>query len=69
MTKKVTATFTMTIDLTESILEMEKETGEPISDIRQYAIECMQEDLQDVSQFKSDVKFHTHVEIEEDENE
>lgn len=67
--KKVTATFTMTIDLTETIEETEKDNGEPISDLRDFAIFCMQEDLQDLSRFSHDVKMHTNVEITEIEEE
>ena len=63
MTKKVTATFTMTIDLTDSIEEAEQD-GVEISDLQDFAISCMQEDLQQIVDFKTDVKFHTHVEIQ-----
>lgn len=65
--KQVIAKFQVTIDLSESVQEMIEDGELKLNnqDIREFALECVMEDLQDISHSLSDVKFHTYIEIEE----
>ena len=67
--KRVIATFTYRIDLTESVQEMidDGELEMDNENIREFALECVQSDLQDMSHSLPDTKNHLDIEITEEE--
>jgi len=66
--KSVIVTFTYRIDLSKSVQEMIDDGELEMTDknIREFALECVQSDLQDISHSLPDTKFHTHITIFED---